>query len=348
MSARPDVNLAGRRTLKRCLKGLNTSATLGRRGAGSPGRAGLVDRPPGCRSPGNPPVCVAAVLSRHFKPGEGRHRTATYGKRGTGQRRVVGGDRAVPPTGTAEILGGRPRVPDRAALNGIIFVLRQGLRWSDLPQALDYGSGVTCWRRLRRWQAGRVAGRPPHASSTGWGCWTPSGGSGRAWTAPVCGPSAGGEATGPNPTDRGKRGTKYISWTTQGVPLPARLGGQRARLAGCWSPSWMPFRRSGARSANRAGRPPPAKLHGDKGYDYPVPPAGARRRGITPRIARRGIEFSERLGRHRWIVERTLAWVLAFRRLTVRYDRHAASVLAFLHLACTLICLHSSARPRAG
>jgi len=48
--------------------------------------------------------------------------------------------------------GGRPRVADRAALSGIIFVLRQGLRWSALPQALGYGSGVTCWRRLRRWQ----------------------------------------------------------------------------------------------------------------------------------------------------------------------------------------------------
>ena len=48
--------------------------------------------------------------------------------------------------------GGRPRVPDRAALSGIIFILRQGLRWCDLPQALGYGSGVTCWRRRRRWQ----------------------------------------------------------------------------------------------------------------------------------------------------------------------------------------------------
>jgi transposase len=48
--------------------------------------------------------------------------------------------------------GGRPRVPDRAALGGIIYVLRHGLRWRDLPRALGYGSGATCWRRLRRWQ----------------------------------------------------------------------------------------------------------------------------------------------------------------------------------------------------
>jgi hypothetical protein len=77
--------------------------------------------------------------------------------------------------------------------------------------------------------------------------------------------------------------------------------------------------------------------------------AGAlRRRGIIPRIARRGIESRERLGRHRWKVKRTLAWVLAFRRLTVRYDRHAASVLAFLHLACTRICLRFLRRAEAG
>ena len=63
-----------------------------------------------------------------------------------------------------------------------------------------------------------------------------------------------------------------------------------------------------------------------------------RRRGICPRITRRGIESSQLLGRHRWKVERSLAWVLANRRLTVRYERHADLLTAFLHLACALIC----------
>ena len=63
-----------------------------------------------------------------------------------------------------------------------------------------------------------------------------------------------------------------------------------------------------------------------------------RRRGITPRIARRGVESSTRLGRHRWKVERSLAWLLANRRLTVRYERRADILQAFLHLACALIC----------
>ena len=52
--------------------------------------------------------------------------------------------------------GGRPRVPDRAALGGILFVLRTGIGWEALPQELGCGSGMTCWRRLRDWQAAGV------------------------------------------------------------------------------------------------------------------------------------------------------------------------------------------------
>jgi transposase len=50
------------------------------------------------------------------------------------------------------------------------------------------------------------------------------------------------------------------------------------------------------------------------------------------------VESSQRLGRHRWKVERSLAWLLANRRLTVRYERHADILTAFLHLACALTC----------
>lgn len=51
---------------------------------------------------------------------------------------------------------GRPRLDDEQALNGIVFVLRTGIPWEDLPQELGFGSGMTCWRRLREWQAAGV------------------------------------------------------------------------------------------------------------------------------------------------------------------------------------------------
>jgi IS5 family transposase len=95
------------------------------------------------------------------------------------------------------------------------------------------------------------------------------------------------------------------------------------------------------------GRPrkPPDKLHGDKVHDFDRCRAACRKRGITPRIARRGVESSEKLGRHRWVVERTLAWLARYRRLTVRYERLAEMHQAFLTLACALICGQALHRP---
>src|SRR5271167_2862595 len=51
---------------------------------------------------------------------------------------------------------GRKRVPDRAALTGILFVLKTGIPWEDLPQEMGCGSGMTCWRRLRDWNEAGV------------------------------------------------------------------------------------------------------------------------------------------------------------------------------------------------
>lgn len=63
-----------------------------------------------------------------------------------------------------------------------------------------------------------------------------------------------------------------------------------------------------------------------------------RNRNITPKIARRGIESSERLGRYRWKVERSISRLFNYRRLTVRYERKSRHFAAFLSLAAILIC----------
>ncbi len=90
------------------------------------------------------------------------------------------------------------------------------------------------------------------------------------------------------------------------------------------------------------GRPRkrPEQLPADKGYDFRRCREALRKRRIKARIARRGVGASERLGRHRWVVERTLAWLARFRRLAVRYERQADIHEAFLHLGCSLICLN--------
>ena len=92
----------------------------------------------------------------------------------------------------------------------------------------------------------------------------------------------------------------------------------------------------------RRGRPRhrPRKLHADKGYDYRRCRDECAARGVQHRIARKGIESKDRLGRHRWVVERTMAWLARYRRLTVRYERLVAVHRAFLHLACALICFN--------
>jgi transposase len=94
------------------------------------------------------------------------------------------------------------------------------------------------------------------------------------------------------------------------------------------------------------GRPRkrPVKLHGDKGYDYPICRETLARRRIKARIARKGIESATRLGRHRYVIERCLEWVTRFRRLARRYERKASHFLGFLQLACAVICYRRADR----
>jgi transposase len=148
----------------------------------------------------------------------------------------------------------------------------------------------------------------------------------------------GGDETGPNPTDRGKAGSKrHLVVERHGIPLTVRLTAANRPDGSVFEElidGIKPIRRPRGRPRTR-----PDKLHADKAYDIPRCRVALRRRGIKCRIARKGIESSTRLGRHRWVVERTLAWLSKFRRLTVRYERRADIHQAFLQLGCALICL---------
>ena len=147
-----------------------------------------------------------------------------------------------------------------------------------------------------------------------------------------------GAQTGPNPVDRGRPGSKHhIITDRNGIPLAVMLSAANVHDSNLLEPllDAVPALR------NRHGRPThrPKKLHADKGYDFTKCRIACTRRRIKHRIARRGIESSSHLGKHRWVVERTFAWLHRFRRLLVRYERRPDIHLAFLFLAAAIIAL---------
>ncbi len=121
-----------------------------------------------------------------------------------------------------------------------------------------------------------------------------------------------------------------------GIPLAALLTGANRHESVVFETlldTIPPIKRPSGQRRKR-----PAKLHADKAYDIPRCRRALSQRHIQIRIARKGIDSSERLGRHRWVVERTLAWLNRYRRLTVRYERRADIHQSFLTLGCALIC----------
>ena len=143
--------------------------------------------------------------------------------------------------------------------------------------------------------------------------------------------------TGPNPVDRGKPGSKlHVLTDRNGLPLAVAVSAANTHDSLALIPLVQAVPAVRSRRGPRRRRPD--KLHADKGYDYPHLRAWLRSRRITPRIARRGVESSERLGRHRWVIERTMSWLMRYRRLVRRYDRHGTHFAAFATLAAALIC----------
>jgi hypothetical protein len=105
--------------------------------------------------------------------------------------------------------------------------------------------------------------------------------------------------------------------------------------------------RSSGREVGRSHERP-VKLHADKADDSSNPGRGLRSRGITHRIARRGIDSNKRLGRHLWLVGWPLAWLFGCRRLGVTHGRRADLLQGPMHLACVPICVGFLAPPPSG
>lgn len=234
--------------------------------------------------------------------------------------------------------GGRPPVDDRVALTGILFVLKTGIPWEDLPQEMGCGSGMTCWRRLRDWQAAGVWDRLHEmllaelnaADKIDWSRATVDSGSMRA--------VGGGQKTGPNPTDRSKPGSKHHVITGGGgVPLEVELSGaNRADIQHLLS---LVVNIPEVRGKPGRPRSRPDELYADRAYDSEPARDILRWLGIEPFLAKRGTEHGSGLGKYRWVSERTISWLRNFRRLRIRFERRADIHEGFLGVAKSLICL---------
>lgn len=149
----------------------------------------------------------------------------------------------------------------------------------------------------------------------------------------------GGEATGANPTDRGKKGTKR-SLLTEGNGIPIGLavdGANRHDMKMV----------NGTYESISIKKPEPTKKNPqnlllDKGYDYPAIYELVRKWGYTAHIKARGVEIEEKKNipgfrARRWVVERTHSWMNRFRRILIRWEKKVENYVAMLHLVCAWI-----------
>jgi transposase len=233
---------------------------------------------------------------------------------------------------------GRKPLTHRQALTGILFVLRTGINWNDLPCELGCGSGSACRKRLQLWQQQGVWDRLHHlfleelqeADKIDW--------SRAAVDSSFARALGGGEDTGPNPTDRGRKGSKHHAVVdAQGIPLSAEVTAANVpdvkellEVVDAIEPV-----------AGKVGHPQqrPDKMYADRAYDSDPHREELRQRSIDPQVARRNTAHGSGLGVFRWVVERFFSWLHRYRKLRLRTDWYSSNHHGLLKLACSLICL---------
>lgn len=233
---------------------------------------------------------------------------------------------------------GRLPADDRAALRGIVYVLCKGVSWRDVPAEQIGCSGVTAWRRLRDWTRGRCLATTARGTADRTACRGSAGHERRRDRRLARESSERGAHTGPSPVDRARPGSKHhLIVDRHGTPLVVSLtSGNRHDVT-----QLMPLLDAMPRIRGLRGRPRhrPGRLFADRGYDYDKYRRLLRARGITPKFARKGTPHGSGLGKIRWVVERTFAWLHQFKRLRIRYEKRADLHLGLLQLACSIICL---------
>ncbi|WP_445081949.1 IS5 family transposase [Streptomyces ipomoeae] len=232
---------------------------------------------------------------------------------------------------------GRKRLDSRKVLCGILFVLSTRIRWKFLPQELGFGSGMTCWRRLRDWNEAGVWQHLHELLFSESRATDLLDFSRAAIDSSHIRAMKGGPATGPSPVDRGKAGSKHhLIVEAHGIPLAAiTTGGNRNDVT-----QLIPLIQAVPPIRGKRGRPPrrPKHLYADRGYDHEAYRDKARRFQITPHLARRGTGHGSGLGVYRWVVEGAIALLRWFRRLRTRWEIRDDIHHAFVTLGCAVIC----------
>lgn len=236
-----------------------------------------------------------------------------------------------------------PRVPNRNAMNAILLVLRTGCQWKAL-KTTGLCSGSSAHRRFQEWTKAGVfeefwrQGLLVYDELVGID-WSWLSMDGAMTKAPL-----GGEKTGPNPTDRAKKGTKRSLLTeAAGIPIGLAVDGANRndhKMARETLES-IPVKRPTPTATKPQG------LCLDKAYDCDEARALTEEFQFTPHIRSRGEEAqkrkkSRRFKARRWVVERGHSWLNRFRRILVRWEKKAENYLAMLHLACGLIAFRAS------